>query len=69
MAMVRVCDICAKPVTAPHKQLKVLSVEEEGTAPRDFKTVKSMDLHDNCYSSFQSWIAEVQYKTSKFKGA
>lgn len=67
MAMARVCDLCGKPVRAPFKQLKVLKVESEDTEPRNFKTIKSLDLHEKCYSGFAAWLKEVQDKSEQFK--
>lgn len=60
MAMTRVCDLCGKPVKAPFKQLKVLKAEADDQEPKTYKTVKSLDLHEKCYSGFWEWLKRAQ---------
>lgn len=67
MAMMRVCDVCGKLITPPHKRLRVLAVDSESTEPRNYKTAKSLDMHDNCYSSFLEWLKRTQEKAAQFK--
>lgn len=48
MAMARVCDSCSELISGDHKQLKVLNAVK-GVEPREYKTVRSLDLHEDCY--------------------
>jgi hypothetical protein len=60
MAMTRVCDICGKPVKAPFKQLKVLKAESDTQEPKTYRTIGSMDFHENCFEGFTGWLANQQ---------
>lgn len=56
MAMIRVCDLCGNPVSAPHKQMKVLDYTTPDMPIKDAKTIKSMDLHNKCYAGLLEHI-------------
>lgn len=58
MAMARVCDMCGRLVSAPFKQLKVLTAESEDTEPRNYRTIRSIDLHNDCYDGLDEWMAK-----------
>ena len=65
MAMARVCDACGELVEAPFKQLKVLDAAEEGTEPRNYKTVRSMDLHPMCYGTLDDFLKKSKAEHRK----
>lgn len=67
MAMARVCDACGELVEAPFKPLKVLDAAEEGMEPRNFKTVRSMDLHGNCYDDLVDYLDGVKREARKVR--
>lgn len=54
-------------VKAPHKQIKVNDITEDLEAPRDAKTIRSIDLHNKCWVALQEHIKRTSEQAQALK--